>query len=65
LGVKLAMSQIKLFIVRLLQIYVIERPQNSKLNPNPGLKKFAESIETKEVLFCSPTGGVFVSMEPK
>lgn len=60
------MSQIKLFIVRLLQVYMIERPpQNSKLNPNPGLKKFAESIETKEVLFCSPTGGVFVSIEPK
>ena len=66
---KLAMSQIKLFIVRLLQNYNINKPnckscktgyENSTENKN-----LADTIETKDVFFNGPVNNIHVSIEKK
>nr|QEV83806.1 cytochrome P450 [Brachionus rotundiformis] len=57
LGIKLAMSQIKLFVVRLLQNYMINQPVNDGKSQN-----FVDSIETKDILFTQPTSPVLVSI---
>ncbi len=73
LGVKLAISQIKLFIVRLLQNYTINEPILREKNPLIGSEKskirtvsssenLSESIETKDVFFNSPINNVQVSI---
>ncbi|RNA03299.1 cytochrome P450 3A29-like [Brachionus plicatilis] len=62
LGVKLAMSQIKLFVVRLLQNYIIDEPSVSDSKIRVG---FADSVETKDILFTQPTSPVVVSITPK
>lgn len=59
LGMKLAMSQIKLFIVRLLQNY--ELSNSSKSKPK-NKSKFSETIETKDVLFNGPISSINVSI---
>jgi hypothetical protein len=54
---KLAISQIKLFIVRLLQNYEIKNDVNNK-----NTEKFADSIETKDVFFSGPIDKIQVSI---
>ena len=51
---KLAMSQIKLFIVRLLQNYTISANSNASDNINMKHNKISNSIETKDVFFNGP-----------
>ncbi|CAF0715204.1 unnamed protein product [Brachionus calyciflorus] len=72
LGVKLAMSQIKLFIVRLLQNYVIDKPkmQDDDDDDDDDLNEvnrnnFSELIETKDVFFTAPVDPVYVSISPR
>nr|AHL88988.1 cytochrome p450 3046A1 [Brachionus koreanus] len=50
LGIKLAMSQIKLFVVGLLQNYIIDTSKD--FNDNDKLD-FSESIETKDVIYTA------------
>ena len=60
---KLAMSQIKLFLVRLLQNYeIIHNSANKSLNQD---NKFANSIETKDVLFNGPIQNILLSIARK
>jgi hypothetical protein len=54
---KLAISQIKLFIVRLLQNYEIK---NDVIDKN--IEKFSDSIETKDVFFSGPIDKIQVSI---
>ena len=67
LGIKLATSQIKLFIVKLLQNYYIDNPkiENGKSSSTTELNEFNlfNSVETKDVLFSSQTYDVNVSIE--
>ena len=57
---KLAMMQIKLFIVRLLQNFQLD--SENKINEN---EKLADSIETKDLLFNGPIQNVQVSVQRK
>lgn len=76
LGIKLATSQIKLFIVRLLQNYAISQPvmkeknipasnQPSKTTPVTTSEKLSESIETKDVFFNGPINNVQISINKR
>jgi hypothetical protein len=57
---KLAIMQIKLFIVRLLQNFQLE--DEKKISENGNL---ADSIETKDLLFNGPIQNVQISIERK
>jgi cytochrome P450 len=57
---KLAMSKIKLVIVRLLQNYVLDKAKSQN-----EFKKITELIQTKDILFNAPIGGVYVSIDRK
>ena len=73
LGAKLAMSQIKFFLVRLLQNYAIDRVTNRKssndaataLKTDSTARKLADTIETKDILFNGPIKPVHVSIQPR
>lgn len=62
LGIKLAMSQIKLFVVRLLQNYIIDDEQNVS---NSKDCHFGDLIKTKDILFTQPISPVLVSINLK
>ena len=64
LGSKLAMSQIKLFLVKLLQNYVIKEPSKSENEKKTPDRKLFDLIETKDILFSSPIQNVTVSLSP-
>lgn len=63
---KMALSQIKLFIVRLLQNYTINGANSGKKNSQPAQQtKIAESIETKDVFFCGPVNNIEVTISKR
>ncbi len=62
------MSQIKFFIVRLLQNYVIDKAKTTPTesqNDNYDNRKCSKLIETQDILFNAPIGGVYVSIDRK
>jgi hypothetical protein len=59
------MSQIKLFLVKLLQNYVIKEPSNSENEKKTSDRKLLDLIETKDILFSSPIPNVTVSLSPE
>lgn len=65
---KMALSQIKLFIVRLLQNYTINKANSDKekkKQPAQLSTKIAESIETKDVFFCGPVNNIEVAISKR
>ena len=64
LGAKLAMSQIKLMLIRLLQSYQIERVAVNLTQSDEPTSRLEDSIETKDILFAGPIGPVNVSIQP-
>jgi hypothetical protein len=68
LGMKMALSQIKLFIVRLLQNYTINLASNKNKSVSsscPNSIKLSETIETKDVFFCGPVNNIEVSISKR
>lgn len=70
MGIKLAMSQIKLFIVRLLQNYTLNNSNLKEFHPSykaaaSSKEKLAESIETKDVLFNGPCNNIQISINKR
>ena len=57
---KLAMSQIKLFIVRLLQTHKVRSSQTDLATAE---QKVSDLIQTKDVLFNGPIGPIYISLE--
>jgi len=58
------MSQIKLFLVKLLQNYAIQEPAKSENERKIPDRKLFDLIETKDILFSSPIQNVTVSLSP-
>ena len=62
---KLAMSQIKLFIIRLLQNYTINAASTNNSNAKDAGKKLSETIETKDVFFNGPVSNIQVQIKKR